>query len=113
MIIPTSVLIAVMITWGILGTGAGFWFLSDGNAFLKRKLWVVFNILTGLFIFLISFAAGEGRYLFVGVCLLVIVPLTIRYMRFCTQCDRTTYCQYLFKWPSVCEHCGADFNKKT
>ena len=111
MVIPNPILIAIMIMWGILGTTAGFWFLLDGNSALKRKLWPVLNILNGLIIFLICFATNGRLSLLIGAGLLVIIPLTIRYMRFCTRCDRTTYCQHLFKWPTACEYCGSSFKQ--
>ena len=101
-----------MISWGVLGTIAGFWFLSDGKAVLKKRLWPVFNTLNGIVIFLIWFLSSGVHFLLIGVCLLVIVPLTIRYVCFCTHCDKTTYCQHLIKWPVVCDYCGAAFNKK-
>jgi hypothetical protein len=110
--IPTSYLIGIMISWGILGTIMGFWFLSDGKAVLKKKLWPVLNILNGAILFMICIVTCREQWLLIGVCLLFIVPLMIRYVCFCTRCNRTTYCQHLIKWPVVCDHCGAAFNKR-
>jgi hypothetical protein len=109
---PPPEFAAFMVSWVLLGLGSFLFFHFNRNAALKRRVWPVFGIATGLiFASVVYFSVGrqQPKVLLLMVPALILISfLNLRTTRFCDACGRTLYRQPLFSRTQFCPHCGAE-----
>ena len=109
---PSLEFIAFIIFWVGLGLGSFLFFRFSHNTPLKRRVWLVDNVATGIiFGAFVFFSSGrqQPQILFVLVPVLVIIMvLNIKTTRFCDACGKMLTRQPIFSRTHFCPYCGAE-----
>ena len=109
---PPPEFIAFMIFWVGLGLGSFLFFRFNHNTPLKRRVWLVDNVATGIiFGAFVFYSSGrqQPQILFVLVPVLALITaLNIKTTRFCDACGKTLTRQPIFSRTRFCPYCGAE-----
>lgn len=94
--------------WMLLGLGSFAFFHLNRNAVLKRKVWPIVVLLSGiLFIGFIWKMGIRGNGVYMAVPAVVLISLlNLRATKFCDSCGRTLHNQGLFSAAEYCPKCG-------
>ncbi len=96
-------------TWVVLGLGSFALFHLNKEVALKRKMWPVVVIGSGI-LFIISGwlmgFRGEAMYMMVPATILITV-LNLKAAQFCDSCGKTLYNQNPFAKLAFCPKCGS------
>jgi hypothetical protein len=96
-------------TWVVLGLISFAFFQFNKDADLKRKVWPVVVVGTGVlfvtFVWLMGFRGGEMYVVVPAITL--ITALNLRAVKFCDSCGATLYYGNLFVKMEYCPKCGS------
>ena len=100
--------------WIVFAAGVSLFFWLNRNAKLKRRIWPVLSVLSGIIFGVICYCltAGDGAILFIVVPAVVIISyLNTRLTCFCNSCGRTLWARPELRRPLTppesCRYCGA------
>ena len=101
-----------MVIWGLLQIGSDLFFRFSRNAPLKRRIWPVLTVASGIIFGAFGFylqGRQQPQILFVMVpAIILITALNIRTPRWCDACGKTLTRQPISSQTQFCPHCGAE-----
>jgi len=104
---------AFFVLWVTMGVVFSAFFYLNKDAALKRKVWPIVSIVTGLVF--VGYVLSMGTPAHVLVIMIPFVALitliNLRVMRFCDECGRTVRTRSAFAPAKFCPHCGAPLVK--
>jgi len=103
-----------LVFWAALAIGSFLFFQFSRDAKLKRRVWPVLIIGSGVIFgsFVLYMTRGDTRILYIMIPAIILISfLNLRRTRFCDSCGRSLHWQPVFSRPQFCPHCGAQLRE--
>ena len=102
-----------VVIWVLMGFGLSAFLSLNRNAALKRKVWPIASVATGLvfIVFALTMGAPVSALVIMVPFVGLITLLNLRAMKFCDRCGKTIRTRNVFSSTKFCPECGASLER--